>query len=250
MLILLNEPDFMEHQPQCQPSGFWCPLKAVLSALDGVLAAEKEAGVVAGHVRLTATWSFAMRTSIDGKVTGPGTFGFQDMVAGIADPQIARYTPRSTKEELAAAFRTRWVHGLNTQAPWGFVNEMVSKVYDEHFAPVPWFIGEYGANGLPTDVITSDLASMEEAAQAGRHFLGGVVFQFQTAYWKGGPEVNFGLFGLGGEKLGETGELCDRMHPCSTWPVHCLDPSLEFLPPAARLRAEAVAAAWKGSMPF
>merc|ERR1740121_2483696 len=53
VLILLNEPDFFETQAKCQPQGPWCRVKAAISALDGVLAAEKEAGVAAGRVMFT-----------------------------------------------------------------------------------------------------------------------------------------------------------------------------------------------------
>merc|ERR1712214_134430 len=107
--------------------GAACRVKAAISALDGVLAAEKEAGVGAGRVMFTVTWSFAMRESIDGKVEGPGIYGFQDMVAVLDDPKVAHYTPRSSLEELQEAFKTRWVHGLNTQSPWNFVRDLVSK---------------------------------------------------------------------------------------------------------------------------
>jgi len=245
-LILLNEPDFFEFSPKCQPSGAWCRVKAALSALDGVLMAEKEAGISAGRVRLTVTWSFGMMTSIDGSVTGPGVFGFQDMVAGVADPQIAYYTPRSTHEALEQAFRTRWTHGLNTQAPWSFVNAMVSKEY-ARFSPAPWFIGEYGANGQPADVIQADLEAMHKSASESSGFLGAAVFQFQTAHWKGGSEMNFGLFRLGDQELGSTDEICAGSY-CHTYPVHCLSTRLDWLPGTLADRAQAVASAWNGTV--
>ena len=50
--MLLSRPDFFGGHPQCQPAGAWCRVKAVLSALDGVLAREKEAGVRLGRVKL------------------------------------------------------------------------------------------------------------------------------------------------------------------------------------------------------
>jgi len=245
VLILLNEPDFFDSAPKCQPPGDWCRVKAAISALDGVLAAEKEAGVSAGRVRFTVTWSFAMRTSIDGKVTGPGSYGFQDMVAVIADPQIAHYTPRASLGELQTAFRTRWIHGLNTQAPWNFVRDLISKDYSQ-FLPTPWFIGEYGGNGQGEDVIRADLQSMQAFASDSDSFLGAAFFQFQTTYWKGGAEMNFGLFGLGDEQIGETGEVCEM--GCRTWPVHCLTTKLTWLSGTKANRAQAVATAWGGSI--
>jgi len=169
-------------------------------------------------------------------------------VAGIANPQIAYYTPRSTQSELEHAFRTRWVHGLNTQAPWNFVDEMVAKAY-ANFAPTPWFIGEYGGNGQPKAVIQRDLEQMDQRASDDSTFLGTAFFQFQTTYWKGGSEMNFGLFSLSSEQLGETGELCDAQNiDCHSCPVHCLSTDLAWLPGTVAHRAEAVAAAWRGSV--
>merc|ERR1719221_1030400 len=241
---LANEPDFFESSPKCAGRGSLCHVKASLSALDGVLAAEKEAGLTStDRVKLTIAWSFAMRTSIDGKVKGPGIFGFQDIVAGVADPQLAGYSPRSSLEELSEAFRTRWVHSLNTQAPWSFVGEMVRQNYDQ-FLPTPWFIGEYGANGQPESVIRGDLEAMQREAEEGGAFIGVSFFQFQTAYFKGGSELNFGLFELKTEKVSETASICDRVaRSCRSWPVHCLNPDLSFLYNSLERRAYAVAEA-------
>lgn len=254
-LILLNEPDFLTGDPACSPSGAWCRVKAFLSALDGVLAAEREAGVEPGHVRLTVTWSFGMMPSIDDKESGPGLFGFQDTIAGIANPKLAGYTPRSTQAELESAFRTRWMHGVNTQAPWSFVKEVISSKYADRFGPVPWFIGEYGANGQTAFTIRSDLEDMQRTAEEeGSNFLGAAFFQFQTAHFKGGAELNFGLFKLGSEKLWEIDPPCDitvQLQPnrCPTkWPVYCLSDDLDWLPGSLGHRAEALADAWKGSL--
>lgn len=244
-LILLNEPDFFESAPKCQPQGAWCRVKAAISALDGVLAAEKEAGVSAGIVKFTVTWSFAMRESIDGKMTGPGSYGFQDMVAVVEDPQLTNYTPRAPLKILQEAFRSRWIHGLNTQSPWSFVRDVISQNYDQ-FLPIPWFIGEYGGNGQDEDLIRADLQSMQSKAREDDSFLGAAFFQFQTTYWKGGAEMNFGLFGLGDDQIGETGEVCEL--GCRTWPVHCLTTKLTWLPGSKANRARAVATAWGGSI--
>jgi len=243
-LILLNEPDFF--------GGPKDRVRVMLSALDGVLAAEREAGVAPGRVKLTVTWSFGMRESVDGKLVGPGTFGFQDTVAGIADPQIADYTPVSTREELQEAFRTRWVHGMNVQDPWSFVKAVVLSEYQKRFAPIPWFIGEYGANGQEAATIQADLEEMQSLAEEeGSGFLGAAFFQYQTAYFKDGPELNFGIFSLGEERLGDITAPIDK-EACpscnTTWPVYCLGTNLSWLPGTMADRAEAVAAAWHGSL--
>merc|ERR1712217_756421 len=192
--------------------------------------------------------SFAVRTSIDSKVRGPGLYGFQDMVAAVQDPQIAQYTPRSSISELQEAFRTRWVHGLNTAAPWTYVKDIISKDYSQ-FLPTPWFIGEYGANGQDEGTIQADLMSMQDFASQGDEFLGAAFFQFQTGYWKGGAEMNYGMFGLGDEQIGSTGSVCDRVNfHCRSWPVYCLTTELSHLQGSQAHRARAVAAAWGGSI--
>lgn len=244
-LILLNEPDFTP----CPDNKAWCRVKKALSSLEGVLAAEEEAGVSAGRELFTITWSFAIFTSLDGKVKGPGIFGFQDMVAGVANPSLAQYTPRGPVKRLQDAFAKRWVHSLNTQSPWSFVKEQVESVYHQ-FLPHRWFIGEYGANGQTNTTIISDLQDMEEHAKThNESFWGATFFQFQTAYEKGGSELNFGMYSLGNESIGETGEVCSGSTCNTKYKVYCLNTNLpwfEKTPPLSH-RAEAVAAAWNGS---
>jgi len=79
--------------------------------------------------------------------------------------------------------------------------------------------------------------------------LGAAFFQFQTAHFKGGSELNFGLFRLGSEKLGNIHPLCADPSKCPTWPVYCLTKDLNWLPGSMADRAKAVAAAWGGSLP-
>jgi len=245
-LTLLNEPDYFEGAPKCNGRGQACGLKAALSALDGVLAAERELGIAnVSRVKLTVAWSFGLRTSIDGKVSGPGIYGFQNIVAGIQDPSLAGYHPRSSAEELAEAFRTRWVHCVNTNSPWDFVRENIGSAYDQ-FLPTPWFIGEYGASQQPEAIIRNDLMDMQREAEAGGAFMGVAFHQFQTAYWKGGSGMSFGIFALQDEKVTETAWISDRVaNIWRAWPVHCLTPELPFQGSRGR-RAQAVASAWGG----
>merc|ERR1719400_2056912 len=245
MAILLNEADGFGSLPECQPRGAWCRVKAAISALDGVLAAEREVGVDAGRVKFTVTWSFATLESIDGKVRGPGNYGFQDMVAAMQNPQIAKYTPRTPLEDLQQAFRTRWVHGLNTKSPWNFVRDIISKDYQQ-FRPIPWFIGEYGASGQDEASIQADLVGMQAHALEDSAFVGAAFLQFQTNYWKGGAEMDYGMFGLGEGKLGETGEVCQPGQGCRRWPVHCLTTTLPWLEGSKAHRAQAASRAWGG----
>jgi len=231
-LILLNEPDLVH-----PASGAAGRIKLVLSALDGVLAAEKEAGVRPGRTRLTVTWSFGVHDGLDGKFTFATGWGFQDTATGVANPEEVGYSPRCSRADLVHAFKTRWVHGLNTQAPWDYVDSVIGGE-EAKFAPIPWFVGEYGANGQLAATIQRDLENIARKAQEEELFLGVAFFQFQTAHFKGGSETNFGLFRLGEQKLSESGDL----------PVYCLSAHLPWLPGSMGDRASAVAAAWRGSL--
>merc|ERR1711972_601253 len=108
----------------------------------------------------------------------------------------------------------------NTQAPWDFVNAMISGEQPK-FAP-----------------IQRDLENINQKAEEDDMFLGTAFFQFQTAHFKGGSETNFGLFRLGEQTLLESSGL----------PVYCLSPDLSWLPGTMGDRASAVAAAWHGSL--
>jgi len=239
-LLLFNELDFFRaHGPTAH-------LRSALSAMDGVLAAEKEAGVKPGRVRLSIAWSNAPGESLDKKVSGFAVWAFQDIVAGVADPSIVDYVPRTSQAGLAEAYRTRWAHGINVQTP-GIVGYMAE--HYKRFEPTPWFIGEYGANGMPRRAIKAELQSMDAIARDPTDpFMGLAVFQFQAAYFKGGSEMNFGLFRLGSRVIGETGDICDKGVGCNKWPVYCLTTASGGLPSFVRGRAEAVADVWGGTI--
>lgn len=238
-LLLFNEPDFFRGY------GPTAHLRSALSAMDGVLAAEKEAGVKPGRVRLSIAWSNAPGESLDKTVSGFAVWAFQDIVAGVADASIVDYVPRTSQEALAEAYRTRWAHGINVQTP-GIVGYMAE--HYKRFEPTPWFIGEYGAGGMPRKAIKAELESMDKLARDPTDpFMGLSVFQFQAAYFKGGPEMNFGLFRLG-KQVGETGDICDKGVGCKKWPVYCITTAVGGLPSFVGGRAESVAEAWNGTI--
>merc|ERR1740129_409199 len=60
--------------------------------------------------------------------------------------------------------------------------------------------------------------------------------------------MDYGMFGLGEEKLGETGEVCEPGYGCRRFPVHCLTAKMPWLEGSKAHRAQAVAAAWGGSI--
>ncbi|CAJ1372629.1 unnamed protein product [Effrenium voratum] len=247
LVVLLNEPDFLVNDPRCPGKAAWCRVKAVLSALDGFLAAEKEAGIQPGRVNLTTTWSFSVADSIDGKCKKcPGYFGFQDMLAVMKDPSLAKYKLKSSAAEVADAFDKRWVNGVNVHDPWSFVKDTIAKNYAP-FGNKPWFIGAFGDLSQPHEILKNDVKAMHEYASNSSLFLGATVFEFQTAYFKGGTEMNFGMFGLGKTKIGDA-DVCDQQGACGKWPVYCLETNLTWVPADQAHRAEAVAAAWGGKV--
>merc|ERR1712232_459061 len=140
-----------------------------------------EAGVQ-GNTKMTITWSFGARTSVDGKVNGPGVYGFQDMVAIVANPALAHYTPKTPQSELAEAFKQRWVHSLNNAAPFSYTKSVVDGAYRQYNFVHPWFIGEHGDDKQIRDIITGDLRLSESEASAGGLYMGMSMFQFQQSY--------------------------------------------------------------------
>jgi len=238
VLLLFNELDFFRaHGPTAHA-------RSLVSALDGVLAAERESGVEAGRVKLSIAWSNSPGQSLDGKVSGFAIWAFQDVAFSIYNPAKLQYSPRTPQAVMEEAFRTRWAHSINVQTP-GILGYMAQHYYQ--FEPIPWFIGEYGANGLPRETIMSELATMDDSARNSTNpFMGMAFFQFQTAYFKGGSEMNFGLFRLGDRQIGETGDVCDKGTACSRFPVWCLTTDRGSLPEFVQGRADAVALAWNG----
>ncbi|CAK9067553.1 Uncharacterized protein SCF082_LOCUS34178 [Durusdinium trenchii] len=55
-VILMNEPDFYDNDALCTDRGAWCRVKAVLSAMDGLLQAEEEAQVLPSHSVEIGIW--------------------------------------------------------------------------------------------------------------------------------------------------------------------------------------------------
>merc|ERR1711920_873289 len=238
VLLLFNEPDFFRGY------GNLSHARSAISALDGILAAEREAGVHPGRVMLSIAWSNAPGKSLDGTVEGFAIWAMQDIAFGCAHPDRLNYKPRPSQAALMEAYKTRWAHAVNVQTP-GILGYMKKHYYQ--FEPRPWFIGEYGAGGLPKEAIETELSTMdEEARESTSPFMGAAIFQFQAAYFKGGSEMNFGLFRLGDREIGKTGDISDKGMGNKTFPVFCLTTECGTLPEYVGWRAQAVAESWGG----
>jgi hypothetical protein len=217
-----------------------CRTKAALSATEGFLAAEKAAGVNGSGVNLTVAWSTDRRDSVDGIVkNGFGTYGFQDMKIGVSNPKVAKYDARDHKN-LQKAFTDRWVHSVNSGAPWKLIHDQISGDIQKYsIGPTPWFVAQFAADSGVEDV-QADLQAMDTEAKTGGAFLGASFYEFQHDYL--GADTH-GLFKLGATALGEVNpceqDVRTSSNSCNKFIVHCLamgDAS----------RADHVAAAWNG----
>lgn len=249
MVVLMDQPDYLNFignpdgsAPHCdiadEPK---CRTRAALSGLDGVLAAEEAAGIK-GTANLTVAWSFAIRNSIDNKVTGPGIFGFQDVVAGIAQPDLADYKFTTDQAKVQEAFQKRWVHSFNTASPWSFIQGQVASKYDQ-FLPTPWIIAEFQA-GTAGHSIGDDLTAMDAEASPDGPFLGAVFGQFQHDYV---AATKLGMFALGQTELQMVQpcyeDVLSGAKHCDTFHVYCLDQK-----DGDDDRANQVATAWGGKV--
>ncbi|OLP76311.1 hypothetical protein AK812_SmicGene43772 [Symbiodinium microadriaticum] len=138
----------------------------------------KEANISGPLINFTATFSFA--------------------ADGLLHPERYGYDPRNN---VSDAYRTRWTHSFNTNNPARDLEPQFFSIYRERFRDTPVFIGEYHNTFLaylqPPLTLAEDLTEVMDLANSTELFLGISFFQFQVAYWKGGTEEHFGLFGLG-----------------------------------------------------
>jgi len=188
-IILMNEPDLAVH-----PRRLVC--RAMISAFDAVLQAEKDVGVTGNPVSITVTFSYAV-------FNGPPALGqMKDFHECILDPSgpPTRYTPRN---DVLRAYKARFVNSFNTANPALSVkNEFLDKYAEAGFwteeLKIPVFIGEYHSVFVDLE---EDLPSMMKAAVEDRSkhpfFLGYSFFEYSVRYDKGGSEEKFGIYGFG-----------------------------------------------------
>merc|ERR1712061_845669 len=118
----------------------------------------------------------------------------------------------------------------------GDMQSMFLDHYESTFPSTPVFIGEYHS---PKFDVEKDLQDIFELVAASPVFLGISFFQYQVAYRKGGPEMDFGMFGLGDEVVAH------MEYFGTSFDVYCLKPQTSPLT-ATNLPA-VLAAAYGGS---
>lgn len=236
-VILMNEPD-LKFLPAEVPELF---CKALASALDGVLDAEKEMGVVGPRPNFTATFSFGVCWNCSGAGANPGLGQMRDLRRAMWKPESVGY---HASNDLWKAYQERFENSVNTanpaRGPGGFKRFFLDD-YNRLFPSTPVFVGEY--HSPATADLRGDLEAVLELAEDPATMLTGIsFFEFQVRYDKGGAEMSFGIFGLGDKALSQvtlgapaaaTGQ--------GTFPVWCLEPvALPEPPPACRKVARGV----------
>merc|ERR1711920_1183195 len=211
---VINEPDLK--MPASATFGGLAEIyqmcRAIISAFDGMLEAEKEAGVTGALINFTATFSFAMCPSCESSREKPALAQMSQLDDAMRDPEKYGYTPRN---DIAAAYLERFTHSFNTQNPASDVEPLFLNAYAEKFPSMPVYIAEYHRPGANQ---SQDLELILQIAEASDLLLGISFFQFQAAYWKTGSEMEFGMFGLGDQVIASMPYFSKH------YDVYCLQP--------------------------
>jgi len=161
------------------------------------LEAEKEANVSGNLINFTASFSYAICTACPKYSYRPLLGQIDTLTDAMFFPEKYNYAPRNN---LTEAFLTRWTNSFNTQNPASDMRPQWLNIYEQKYPGTPIFIAEYNKPGLP---LTDDITDILSLAAASNLFRGISFFQYQVAYWKGGSEEAFGLFGLGNTSIAE-----------------------------------------------
>jgi len=134
-VIVVNEPD-LKIPGIARPKAF---CKAVLSALDGMLEAEKEAGLTEGLVNFTVTFSYGICSECSEYNDKPALWQMVELRKAMQSPEDYGYTPMN---DLWEAYRTRWTNSYNTANPARDIRPQFLDAYLETFTETPVFIAE------------------------------------------------------------------------------------------------------------
>eukprot|EP00933_Yihiella_yeosuensis_P033607 TRINITY_DN27276_c0_g1_i1.p1 TRINITY_DN27276_c0_g1~~TRINITY_DN27276_c0_g1_i1.p1 ORF type:complete len:747 (+),score=124.94 TRINITY_DN27276_c0_g1_i1:153-2393(+) len=199
-IIVMNEPDLKMGVKAAQASTEHNPMQfalAMISAVDGMLEAEKEANVTGELVNFTVTFSFTSCTECKAPaaVTSPAMSQMLVLKEAFMNPQEFNYAPVN---DLKAFYSTRFLNSFNTQNDVNSVKKLFISTYPTNFPSTPYFIEEYHD---PNSVdISKDIAEMRSISllYSGTLFLGFSFFEFQKRSDKLKlNEERFGMFELG-----------------------------------------------------
>ncbi|CAK8992582.1 unnamed protein product [Durusdinium trenchii] len=229
--ILINEPDLkMPSTSTTVAGGPEQMARAVVSAFDGLLEAEKMANITGDLINITATFSYAVCIVCEELSYLPALGQMATLVDAMMNPESYGYEPRNNVTE---AFWSRWTHSFNTNNPARDLKAQFFDRYPEHFPSTPVFVAEYHSVILqyltPVVTLQEDLAEVIDMANTSDLFLGISFFQYQVAYWKGGTEMDFGIFGLGNFLIAE------MPYYGHTYDIWCLEPQVSHNTPGSTM---------------
>lgn len=194
-IILMNEPE-LKFYPVWNVKN---TVKAMVTAFDGVLDAEKEAHLQGPAPNFTVTFSFGVCGSCSQFEGLPGLGPMWELRRAMRNPMLVDYTP---KNDIWNAYLQRFENSVNTANPAADFKRMFLDRYDLHFQGTALFIGEYHAPFGDGRALQEDVESiLHIASDEGNHLRGISFFEFQVRYDKGGAEMSFGMFGLGDQAL-------------------------------------------------
>jgi len=199
VMNILNEPD-LKMPPTATNGGRDGPVKmarALISAFDAMLDAEKESNVTGPLINFTATFSFAVCSACDRFKHLPALGQMAQLDDAMRHPEAYGYTP---KNDILEAYRTRWMHSFNTANPASDLEHMFFGPYAETFPETPVYIGEYHSVNARRSQ-KEDLDMVLGLARGSDLFVGISFFEFTVSYYKTGAEMDFGIFGYGGQQL-------------------------------------------------
>lgn len=179
-------------------------------------------------INITATFSYAVCIVCDEFSHLPALGQIATLVDAMLNPESYGYEP---KNNITEAFLNRWVHSFNTNNPARDLKAQFFDHYPDTFGNTPVFVAEYHSVILQYLGITleEDLALVMDLVSSSEVFFGISFFQYQVAYWKGGSEMDFGLFGLGNYLIAEMPYYGQKF---SVW---CLEPQVSHSTPGASL---------------
>mmetsp|Transcript_116539 Transcript_116539/g.324792 ORF Transcript_116539/g.324792 Transcript_116539/m.324792 type:complete len:502 (+) Transcript_116539:46-1551(+) len=227
-IIAINEPDMKI--PDVDAPRHFC--KAVISGIDGMLDAEREAGVSGALPRITATFSFSLCPCCARLGHKPGLGQMLQLRDAMLHPELYGYAPRN---DLARLLTTRFANSFNTGNRAAEIRPLFLDAYEAEFPEVPVFIAEYHC---PNQDQRRDLRHVLRLARASPLLLGISFFEYQMRTDEGG-HLDYGLFELGDRTV------ATMQYLGAEYEVQCLVPKED--PKAGRTVPAALAAAYGGS---
>mmetsp|Transcript_50277 Transcript_50277/g.106847 ORF Transcript_50277/g.106847 Transcript_50277/m.106847 type:complete len:720 (-) Transcript_50277:101-2260(-) len=212
---ILNEPD-LKMPPTTTTGTAEGPkemARALISAFDAMLQAEKENKVTGNLVNFTATFSYAVCLVCTHFTDKPALGQMWTLDDAMRHPEEYGYSPVN---DITAAYLSRFTHSFNTQNPATDLQHQFLDDYTVYFPSTPVYIGEYHRVGVNQ---TEDLSIILGVAEKNPLFKGISFFEFQVAYWKAGPERDFGMFGLDKDKA-----IASMDYFREHYDVRCLQP--------------------------